>query len=377
MPSPPARARVVAGRGDVDTVLAINAGSSSLKLATFEIVDGEPVERSRTSVAPGDAAAIDAQVQAHAPLLAAGHRVVFGGFGGGAPARVTQARLTQWHALAAFAPMHQQACLAPIEQLRRTCPALPQVACFDTAFHGTMPPVAQRYGVPRALHDAGARRWGFHGLSYEHVAGRMAVLEPGLARVVVAHLGSGASLCALRDGRSVATSMGFSPLGGVVMATRPGELDPGLVLWLQRERGLSVGEVEALLYRECGLRGVSGISGDVRTLLASDSAPAREALELYAYRIAREIGSLAAALDGLDALVFTGGVGEHAAPVRAAVAQRCRWLGVALDAAANARARGEAAIGMVDSAVRVWVVPTDEERVIARHTVAALSGGEP
>lgn len=355
----------------MSSVLAVNAGSSSLKLARFEVAGGELVERERVQVAPGDAAAA---LDAHASgtLLAAGHRVVFGGLAHSAPALVTAERLAQWQALVPFAPLHQPGCLAPIEHLRRSRPSLRQVACFDTAFHRTMPALAQRYGVPRHLHDAGARRWGFHGLSYEHVAARLAALDPGATRAVVAHLGSGASLCALRGGRSVATSMGFSALGGVMMATRPGELDPGLVLWLQRERGLSLDALEALLYRECGLKGVSGESGDLRTLLASGSAAAREALELYVYRIAREIGSLVAALDGIDALVFTGGVGEHAVPIRAAVAARCRWLGLVIDVAANERAHGETPIADAASAVRAWVIPTDEERVIARHTLAVV-----
>jgi acetate kinase len=355
----------------VSTVLAVNAGSSSLKLALFEFADGVLVERERVQVEPGDgAAALDAHV--NGALLAAGHRVVFGGLAHSEPALVTPERFAQWRALVPFAPLHQPACLAPIEHLQQAQPALRQVACFDTAFHRTMPIVAQRYGVPRRLHDAGARRWGFHGLSYEHVAARLAALDPRAARVVIAHLGSGASLCALRDGRSVATSMGFSALGGVLMATRPGELDPGLVLWLQRERGMSLDELEALLYRECGLKGVSGESGDLRALLASGSAAAREAVELYVYRIAREIGSLAAALDGIDALVFTGGVGQHAAAIRAAVGERCRWLGLVIDAAANQRAVGEMPIADPGSAVRAWVIPTDEERVIARHTLALV-----
>ncbi len=355
----------------MSSVLAVNAGSSSLKLARFELADGALVERQRIHVEPADAAAA---LHAHVSgtLLAVGHRVVFGGLAHSAPALVTPERLAQWHALVPFAPLHQPGCLAPIAHLQQAQPALRQVACFDTAFHRTMPAVAQRYGVPRALHDAGARRWGFHGLSYEHVAARLATLDPLASRAVIAHLGSGASLCALRDGRSVATSMGFSALGGVLMATRPGELDPGLVLWLQRERGMSLDELETLLYRECGLKGVSGQSGDLRALLASNTPAAREAIELYVYRIAREIGSLAAALDGIDALVFTGGVGEHAAAIRGAVAARCRWLGLAIDSKANQRARGEAQIADRASAVRAWVIPTDEERVIARQTLALV-----
>jgi acetate kinase len=356
----------------VSSVLAVNAGSSSLKLARFELAAGALVERQRMQVEPADAAAA---LRAHVSgtLLAVGHRVVFGGLAHSAPALVTPERLAQWHALVPFAPLHQPGCLAPIAHLQQAQPALRQVACFDTAFHRTMPAVAQRYGVPRALHDAGARRWGFHGLSYEHVAARLATLDPGASRTVIAHLGSGASLCALRDGHGVATSMGFSALGGVLMATRPGELDPGLMLWLQRERGMSLDELETLLYRECGLKGVSGQSGDLRALLASDAPAAREAIELYVYRIAREIGSLAAALDGIDALVFTGGVGEHAAAIRAAVAARCRWLGLVVDTAANEGAHGEAPIADAGSAVRAWVIPTDEERVIARHTLALVS----
>lgn len=353
-------------------VLAVNAGSSSIKLAIFEVDGDRLVERERVQAGPDEAAALLARC-ADTDLLAAGHRVVFGGLEHSAPARVTPQRLAQWRALTPFAPLHQHACLAPIEHLQRLRPALVQVACFDTAFHRTLPAVAQRYGVPRALHDAGARRWGYHGLSYEHVAARLAVLEPRASRAVIAHLGSGASLCALSEGRSVATSMGFSALGGVMMATRAGELDAGLVLWLQRERGLSLGEVETLLYRECGLKGVSGESGDLRVLLDSGAAAAREAVELYVYRIAREIGSLAAALGGLDTLVFTGGVGEHSATIRAAVAERCAWLGVTLDEPANAQARGEAPIARSGSAVSAWVIPTDEELTIARHTLTLIT----
>jgi acetate kinase len=247
------------------------------------------------------------------------------------------------------------------------------VACFDTAFHRTMPEVADLYGLPRPLIEAGARRYGFHGLSYEYIAGVLPGIDGKAAagRTVVAHLGSGASMCALLGGRSVATTMGFSPLSGLVMGTRPGELDPGIVIWLLRERGMDVQHVESMLYGDSGLMGVSGVSSDMRVLLESEDPRAKEAVDLFVYRVCRELGSLAAALKGLDALVFTAGIGENAAPVRAAVCRQSAWLGIALDEAANAR--GGPRVSAAESAVTVWVVPTDEEMTIARHTAAIIA----
>jgi acetate kinase len=258
--------------------------------------------------------------------------------------------------------------------LARDCPGLPQFACFDTAFHADAPPVAMHYALPRALTAEGLRAYGFHGLSYEYIAGELprhlGVLAEG--RVVVAHLGNGASMCAMRGRRSVATTMGFTALDGLMMGTRSGGIDPGLVLHLIARRGMSASAVEDLLYHQSGLLGVSGISNDMATLLASDAPPAREAVALFCYRISRTLGSLAAALGGIDALVFTAGIGEHAAAVRAEVCARAAWLGVVLDAAANA---GHASrISAPASRVAVHVIATDEDRMIARHCQALLAG---
>mgnify|MGYP001584986139 CR=1 FL=1 len=251
-------------------------------------------------------------------------------------------------------------------------PELPQAACFDTAFHRTVPPLAQSFALPREITAAGVRRYGFHGLSYEYIAG---VLPEHLGaraegRVVVAHLGNGASMCAMRARRSIATTMGMTALDGLMMGTRSGSIDPGVVFYLMREKSMSADEVEHLLYHQSGLLGVSGVSSDMRELLASKDPRAREAVELFAYRAARELGSLAAALGGLDALVFTAGIGEHAAPVRAMICEQARWLGVELDAVANESHR--AVISSAGSRVTVCVVPTDEEIVIARHTCRLL-----
>jgi acetate kinase len=251
-------------------------------------------------------------------------------------------------------------------------PDMPQVACFDTAFHRTMPEVAQLYGLPKRLTEAGGRRYGFHGLSYEYIANVLPQIDQRAAqgRTVVAHLGSGASMCALVGGRSIATTMGFSPLSGLVMGTRPGELDPGLLLWLMQAKGMTLEEVETMLYHECGLKGVSGLSSDMRDLLASDDPRAKLAIDLFVYRVCWELGALVAAAQGLDALVFTGGIGEHAVAVREAVCQRSQWLGIDVDKAANAR--GDSRISSAASSTSVWVIPTDEEGMIARHTWAIL-----
>jgi len=390
-------------------VLVLNAGSSSIKFAVFGAqldhggalpaqLRGEVDElggSARLSACDGDARPlrVDGFDGASHPLeslmrwlaprfggmppAVAGHRVAFGGLEFAAPALITPAVLKKLRALVPFAPLHQPANLAPIEWLAERRHDLAQVACFDSSFHRTQPALAQRYGLPRALHDAGARRYGFHGLSYEYIAGRLPRIDPRAAagRTIVAHLGSGASLCALRNGTSVATTMGFSALSGAMMATRPGELDPGIVIWLLRERGIALADAEHMLYHECGLKGVGG-SADMRILLASREAHAREAVELFVYRAVREIGSLAAALGGLDALVFTAGIGEHAAPVRAAIAEGCRWLGVELDPRGNAQpdlgtARA-ACVSGTTSRVPVWVIPTDEEQMIARHSLRLM-----
>ena len=266
-----------------------------------------------------------------------GHRVVHGGQHYSAPVLIDATVLAELETLVPLAPLHQPHNLATIRVLLETMPSLPQVACFDTAFHRTQPDVAQRFAIPRRFADEGVRHYGFHGLSYEYIASVLPTLEPALAdaRIIVAHLGSGASLCALHKGRSIATTMGFSPLDGLVMGTRCGNIDPGVLLYLMDRHNMDARALEQLLYHQSGLLGVSGISNDMRTLLASDDPHAQEAIELFVYRVGREIGSLAAALGGLDALVFTGGIGEHSAVIRAKVCHQAAWLGLELDDSAN------------------------------------------
>jgi acetate kinase len=289
---------------------------------------------------------------------------------------VTPALLDALDRLTPLAPLHQPHNIAPIRAIAAARPGLPQVVCFDTAFHHTMPEVATRFGVPRRYHDAGVRRYGFHGLSYEFIASRLRQLFPASAggRVIVAHLGNGASLCALRNGISVDTTMGFTALDGLVMGTRCGSLDPGVILYLEEERGLSVKGVQDLLYASSGLLGVSGgIGSDMRTLLASSDPRAKEAVELFVYRIAREVGALTSSLSGLDGLVFTAGIGEHAPEIRAMVCSRLSWLGVALDGDANNRSALK--ISSEESSVAVHVVPTNEEEMIVRHTSDMIDAG--
>ena len=385
-------------------LLVLNAGSSSIKFAVYgagsdrsdRLVQGEiegigttphfrargkndaeiagPVIDSKLSVHELMAGLIDwiEQRFGAGTILAAGHRVVLGGLEHTAPVLIDTNVLERLRTLIPLAPVHQPRNLEPIEALAKLNPDMPQVACFDTAFHRTMPEVAQLYGLPRKLTEAGGRRYGFHGLSYEYIASVLPKLDERAAkgRTVVAHLGAGASMCALVGGRSVATTMGFSPLSGLVMGTRPGELDPGLLLWLMQAKGMSLDEVETMLYHECGLKGVSGLSGDMRDLLASDDRQAKLAIELFVYRVCWELGALAAAAGGLDALVFTGGIGANAGAVREAACRRSAWLGIDLDVAANAH--GDERISTAASSVAVWVIPTDEERMIARHTSAIL-----
>lgn len=305
-------------------------------------------------------------------LIGAGHRVVHGGERYTAPVRVDSVVLDELERLVPMASLHQPHSLAAIRVLAEAAPGMSQVACFDTAFHRTQAAVAQNFALPRDLTAAGVRRYGFHGLSYEHIAGALPrYLGPGAeGKVVVAHLGSGASMCAMHNRRSVATTMGFTALDGLMMGTRSGALDPGVLLFLMRERAMSAADVEDLLSRRSGLLGVSGISADVRDLLASDDVRAREALEMFAYRAARELGSLAAAMEGLEAVVFTAGIGEHAAPVRTMICSRARWLGVVLDEDANRR--HDRIISSRASRVAVCVIATDEESVIARHTCRVL-----
>lgn len=380
----------------------VNAGSSSLKFAFYE--DERRLLSGHADTSAGHAAitATGADGAVTAPpdiptaaspgaLLPAllgwaqdrldgrqpaalGHRVVHGGPAHSRPVRVTQAVLAELERLVPLAPLHEPHNLEPIRAALAAAPELPQVACFDTAFHRTMPRVAQAYALPFTLFDEGVRRYGFHGLSYEYIASVLPALAPEIAqgRVVVAHLGNGASLCALQAGVSVATTMGFSALDGVPMGTRCGELDPGVTLHLMQHRGMSADTLSDLLYRRSGMLGLSGLSPDFRDLLASKDPKAQFAIEVFCYQAARQIGSLAAALGGLDGIVFTGGVGENAAPVRSAICRACRWLGLELDEALNRRRDGR--ISAAHSRVAAYVIATDENLMIARHTRALIAG---
>jgi acetate kinase len=301
-------------------------------------------------------------------LIGVGHRVVHGALDYREPVRVDPTVLARLEKLVPLAPLHQPHNLAPIRALAAALPDLPQVACFDTAFHRTNPDLAQRFALPVELHDAGVRRYGFHGLSYEYVASVLPDHDAKAAagKTVVLHLGNGASMCALEGGRSVASTMGFTAIDGLPMGTRTGALDPGVILYLMDERGMDARAIEKLIYHQSGLLGVSGISSDMRTLLASNDPRAKLAVDLYCYRIGRELGSLAAALGGLDAIVFTAGIGENSAGIRERVCRGAAWLGVELDAAANAR--GGPRIDAAGGRVSAWSIPTNEELMIARHT---------
>ncbi|WP_342050173.1 MULTISPECIES: acetate/propionate family kinase [unclassified Cupriavidus] len=309
-------------------------------------------------------------------LVAVGHRVVHGGMRYAGPARVTPAVVAELTALRPLAPLHQPHNLKPIQILLERRPDLPQVACFDTAFHFTQAQHARAFALPATITDRGVCRYGFHGLSYEYIASVLPRLDRRAAQgaTVVAHLGNGSSLCAMTAGRSVASTMGFTAVDGLPMGTRSGSLDPGVILYLMDELGMDTRAVEDLIYRKSGLLGVSGISSDMRELLASDDPRARFAIQLYTYRIGRELGSLAAALEGLDALVFTAGIGENAAPIRQQVCERAAWLGVEIDGGRNAH--GGPRISSDASGISVWVVPTDEELMIAKHTRAIAFGGD-
>lgn len=308
---------------------------------------------------------------AAAELRGVGHRVVHGGRRFTEPVVITPTTLDELETLAPLAVLHQPHNLRTIRALGARLPELPQIACFDTSFHLSQPPLARLIALPAEMRERGIERYGFHGLSYEHVAGTLSAHLGSAAagRVIIAHLGNGASLCALSGGASVATTMGFSTLDGLAMGTRCGSLDPGVILHLLRE-GLTLPQLEDLLYHRSGLLGISGVSHDMRELLASQDARAAMAVDFFVYRIAREIGSLAAALGGLDALVFTAGIGEHAPGIRARVIETCRWLGLDLDEAANGR--GGPRITTPGSRTSAWVIPTDEELTIARHTQRLL-----
>jgi acetate kinase len=385
-------------------IFTLNAGSSSLKFSLWQSGTGMDLrELSRGEVekigiaprlsasGPGSDTVIDKKFGeggdklTHEDLLrelfawlsrqregefkAIGHRIVHGGAVFTAPVRINDRVMEKLSQLEPLAPLHQPHNLSGIRTCAVLRPHVPQVACFDTAFHQTMEPLARRLGLPRAYDKEGVQRYGFHGLSYEFIAQRLRAIDPDLARgrVIVAHLGNGASLCAMRDGRSIDTTMGFTALDGLLMGTRPGTLDPGAVTYLMREHAMSAADIEDVLYHHSGMVGISGISSDMRTLLDSSDPHAREAVDLFVFRAAREIGALVASLGGLDGLVFTAGIGEHASEIRSRICARCTWLGVVLDE--NANRAGRKRITAEASRIRVYVIPTDEEKMIAEHTV--------
>ena len=389
-----------------DAILVLNAGSSSVKFSVFlarvgalELLLRGQIEALFTQPSfeakdpggnkleakswpdgtqLGHAGALDhlvgylrAECGEH-DLRAVGHRVVHGGMAYSAPVRIDAAVVATLEQFVPLAPLHQPNNLAPIRVLLERQPDLPQVACFDTAFHSTQPALAQSFALPPEITDRGVKRYGFHGLSYEYIASMLPSVDARAAagRTVVLHLGNGSSMCALDGGRSVASTMGFTAVDGLMMGTRCGAIDPGVILYLIDELGMDARAIEKLIYQQSGLLGVSGISSDMRTLLASDEPRAKLAVDLFVYRIARELGSLAAALGGLDAIVFTAGIGEKAAVIRERVCAAAAWLGVDLDASANA-ANGPL-ISTPQSRAASWVIPTNEELMIARHTLAAI-----
>jgi len=379
-------------------ILVLNCGSSSLKFSLFRgdgfevrltgriapgqrgvefvVVEagGKLLVRRNVSAAPNRWATdalrfIDSWLLENCPQhrLIVGHRVVHGGAHFSEPVRITRAVLARLTKIIPLAPLHLPVNLRAIKAVLKWNPALVQVACFDTAFHQTRPLVSKLSAISWEFYESGVRRYGFHGLSYEHIASVLPTLSPKLARgrVVVAHLGNGASLCALKGGRSVESSMGFSVLDGIPMGTRPGRIDPGILIYLMRYRRMNCAALEKLLYRQSGLLGLSGVSSDMRQLLASDRPRARLAVDYFVYQVAREIAGHAAALEGLDGLIFTGGIGEHSQKVRLRIAKACAWLGVKIDVAANRTGQGR--ISTAKSPVSVWVVPANEELTIARH----------
>jgi acetate kinase len=389
-----------------EAILVLNAGSSSIKFSVYALDDEQVSPDSKGQVegiggrprfVAHDASGVflrddafeiagpDGHLQAMRKLgawlrerladdrlVAAGHRVVHGGVDYTAPVLIDPDVLAKLEALCPLAPLHQPHNLAAIRAVAAVQPDLPQVACFDTAFHRGHPALADGFALPRRFYDEGIRRYGFHGLSYEYIASVLPEVAPAIAggRVVVAHLGSGASMCAMKAGRSIDSTMGFTALDGLPMGTRCGALDPGVVIHLIRAYGMDADAVERMLYHDCGLKGVSGISNDMRTLLASDDPRARHAIDLFVWRIARELGALAAVLGGLDAFVFTAGIGERSAEIRKRVCEQAAWLCLELDPAANAR--GGPRISADRSRVAAYAIPTDEEQMIARHTLAVL-----
>jgi acetate kinase len=391
----------------MDPILVVNAGSSSVKFQVFAVdgasdltlqikgqVDGIGTQPRLHARAPGGIEVVDQRFESSevpdvpAALatagtwlgrqydimpIAVGHRVVHGGPLYDRPVLIDAAVLKNLEQYVPLAPLHQPNNLAPIRSLLARNPDLPQVACFDTSFHRGHDAVADRYALPEHFYADGVRRYGFHGLSYEYIAQRLPEVAPEIAqgRVIVAHLGSGASMCALRGGRSVESTMGFTALDGLPMGTRPGQLDPGVVVFLIEQGGMTAAAVQDMLYHECGLKGLSGISNDVRALEASTDPRAALALEYFVYRTGLHVGMLAAALGGLDAFVFTAGIGENSVLLRARIADKLGWLGGALDPVANAA--GATLISSSGSRVALYVIPTDEELMIARHTLALLT----
>lgn len=392
-------------------VLVINAGSSSLKFSVFRADDAETLQLAERGQIDGigtlprlcvkdatgnvvverdfavaEVSGVKDAIRLagawlherfqHEPLLAVGHRVVHGGAQFSHPLLIDAEVFAALEQLIPLAPLHQPHNLAAIRAVREAQPQVPQIACFDTAFHRTHPQIADLYALPWEYYESGVRHYGFHGLSYEYIAAMLPQVAPEISdgRVIVAHLGSGASLCALRAGKSVDSTMGFSPLDGVPMGTRPGALDPGVLLHLINQRGLSGVDLEKLLYRESGLLGLSGISNDMRVLLESQEPRAQLAVEYFVHYTVKQIGALAAVLGGVDGLVFTAGIGERSSAIRARILQACAWLGVSLDTAANAR--GGPRISTEGSAIQVWVIPTDEELMIARHTLLLIISGK-
>jgi len=389
-----------------DYALVLNAGSSSLKfcvyrrpnaaawqLASRGQIDGIGTTPRLSAKDEGGASLVDEKLDASvgdgraalevlarwlhasyrgARILGVGHRVVHGGATYATPVLVTPAVIEKLKALVPLAPLHQPYNIAAVEAVAERLPGVPQVACFDTSFHRHQPAVAELVPLPKAIRDAGVQRYGFHGLSYEYIASVLPEAAPEIARgrVIVAHLGSGASLCALQDGRSIDSTLGFTALDGLCMGTRPGTVDPGVILHLFQGLGLSAKDVETMLYKQSGLLGISGISNDMRDLLPSEAPAARLAVDYFVYQAAKQIGALAAVLGGVDGLVFTAGIGEHSAPIRRRLCEASAWLGVRLDIDANDRHGPR--ISTPDSPVSAWVIPTNEELMIARHTGAML-----
>jgi acetate kinase len=387
-----------------DCLAVLNAGSSSIKFALFcvdkeqllfrgqvESIGLEPrlsirdatgatvAERMWPADGFGHEEATREIIQAVNALLvrskvvAVGHRVVHGGMKYGAALRLDVEAVRELERLIPLAPLHEPHNLAPIRAILEHAPRLPQVACFDTAFHYGQSAIVQSFALPRSYAAEGVRRYGFHGLSYEYVSAEMRRVEPNMAdaRLIIAHLGNGASLCAIHRGQSIASTMGFTAVDGLVMGTRCGTIDPGVILYLMDQHGLDARAIEDLIYRKSGLLGVSGISSDMRTLRASSAPEAAEAIALFVHRIIREIGSLAAALGGLEGIVFTAGIGENDPATRAEVADGCAWLGLTLDP--NRNVAGIGRISSDASRIQAWVVPTNEELMIARHTAALLA----